>query len=70
VVAVIAVIAGVRAAICMMPEPSLRRFVCAAIQASGVMASEPYASAVQTESNPSRSASLMRSMLRAMRAPE
>ena len=36
-----AVMAGVRAAICMIPEPTLMRVVCAAIQASGVMASEP-----------------------------
>jgi hypothetical protein len=33
------------------------RFVTAARYASGVIASEPYASAVQIESNPRRSAS-------------
>ena len=45
VAAVIAVIAGVRAGICMMPAPRPMRLVCAASQASTVGASEPYASA-------------------------
>ena len=48
----IAHIAGGRPASCMMPVPSRMRSVLAAIQASGVMASEPYASAVHTESKP------------------
>ena len=60
-IAAIAVAAGVRADICMIPVPSLIRSVWAPHQASGVTASEPYASAVQTESNPSRSASLIAS---------
>ena len=41
VVAVIAVIAGLRAGICMIPLPTWTRVVCAAIQASGVTASDP-----------------------------
>ena len=57
VIAAIAVAAGVRADSWTMPVPSRMRSVCAPHQASGVSASEPYASAVQTESNPSRSAS-------------
>ena len=52
VIAVIAAIAGVRAGICMIAVPSRMRVVCAPIQASGVIASEPYASAVHTESKP------------------
>jgi hypothetical protein len=40
-----------------MPLASLIFLVCATIQASGVDASEPYASAVQTESQPIDSAS-------------
>ena len=55
--ACIAVEVGVRAEICTMPVASLIRVVCAPIQASGVNASEPHASAVHTESKPSRSAS-------------
>ena len=39
--AVIAVIAGVRAAICMMAVPTATRSVRAAIQVAGVTASEP-----------------------------
>ena len=58
VIAAIAVAAGVRADSCTMPVPRRIRSVCAPHQASGVRASEPYASAVHTESNPSRSASL------------
>jgi hypothetical protein len=60
-IAAIAVAAGVRADICTIPVPSLIRSVCAPHQASGVKASDPYASAVQTESKPRRSASLMAS---------
>jgi hypothetical protein len=52
-----AVEVGVRAAICAMDVPSLMRDVCAPIQASGVKASEPQASALQAESQPSFSAS-------------
>ena len=48
VAAHIAALAGVRAASCMMPVPSLIRFVTAARYASGVTASVPYASAVHT----------------------
>ena len=54
--AAIAAEAGGRAASCMMPVPRRMRFVSAARYASGVIASEPYASAVHTESNPRRSA--------------
>ena len=43
--AVIAVIAGVRAGICMTPAPRPMVLVCAANQASTVGASDPYASA-------------------------
>jgi hypothetical protein len=57
VTAVIAVIAGDRPGIWRIAAPSLMRSVWAANQASGVAASEPYASAVQTESNPALSAS-------------
>ena len=55
--AAIAAETGGRAASCMMPVPRRIRFVSAARYASGVIASEPYASAVHTESNPSFSAS-------------
>ena len=48
--ACIAAIAGERPASCMIPVPSRMRFVSAAMYARGVIASEPYASAVQTES--------------------
>ena len=41
VIAVIAVIAGVRAGICMIAVPRWMRWVARAIQASGVTASEP-----------------------------
>ena len=50
--AAIAVAVGVRAESCTTAVPSLIRSVWAAIQASGVKASEPHDSAVQTESNP------------------
>jgi hypothetical protein len=59
VIADIAVAAGVRADIWTIDVPSLTRSVCAPHHASGVNASEPYASAAHTESKPSRSASLM-----------
>ena len=49
-IAVMAAIAGVRAGICMMAVPTLILSVCARIHAAGVIASEPYASEVQTES--------------------
>ena len=45
--AVIAVIAGVRAGICMIALPMSIRSVRAAMNASMVGASEPYASAAQ-----------------------
>ena len=48
--ACIAVAAGVRAESCTTAVPSLMREVWAPIQASGVKASEPHASAVHTES--------------------
>ena len=54
--AVIAVIAGVRAGICITAEPTSIVEVCAASQASTVGLSEPYASAAQTTSKPSASA--------------
>ena len=57
VATVVAVAAGVRAGICMIALPTAIRSVVAAIQAIGVTASVPYASDVQTEWNPSRSAS-------------
>ena len=57
VAAVMAVIAGVRAGICMIADPPRIRSVCASSHVSGVMQSVPYASAVHTESYPSRSAS-------------
>ncbi len=41
---------GVRAESWATDVPSLIVFVCEPIQASGVIASEPYASPVQTES--------------------
>jgi hypothetical protein len=50
--------------------PSRMRDVWAAIQASGVIASEPYASAVHTESYPSFSASLTRSIGKLTVEPE
>ena len=57
---VVIAMAGLRAGICKMAEPSLIFEVNAPTQVSGVTASEPYASAVQTESNPRRSASCFR----------
>ena len=48
VAAVIAVIAGVRAGICMTAAPTSIRAVCPAIQASMLGESEPYASAAHT----------------------
>ncbi len=48
--AVMAHIAGVRAGICMMAVPTLIFSVWARIQAAGVTASPPQASAVHTES--------------------
>ena len=55
--AAIAIAVGVRAEIWQIDVPSLMRSVAAPHHASGVSASEPYASAVQHESKPSRSAS-------------
>ncbi len=60
VAAVIAVFPGVRPGICMIAEPTRIRLVSAAIQARTVTASVPQASAAQTESKPSRSASWAR----------
>jgi hypothetical protein len=57
VIAAIAVAAGWRADIWTIAVPSLIRSVDAPHHASGVRQSDPYASAVQTESKPSRSAS-------------
>ncbi len=54
---VIAVVAGVRAGICMIAVPIPICSVVAAIQDATVTASAPQASDVQTESKPSRSAS-------------
>ena len=48
VIAVMAALAGLRPGICMMAVPSLISFVRAPSQASGVTASDPYASAAQT----------------------
>ena len=48
VAAVIAVIAGVRAGICITALPMSIRSVCPAIQASMLGESEPYASAAHT----------------------
>ena len=52
-----AAMVGARAGICMMAVPTRILVVFAKSQAAEVMASEPYASAVQHESKPSRSAS-------------
>ena len=60
VAAVIAVMAGVRAGICMIALPTSMVLVFAASQVSTVTASEPYASATHTTENPSRSASCTR----------
>ena len=57
VIAAIAVAAGVRAESCAMPVASLIVLVAEPHHASGVNASDPYASAVHTESKPSSSAS-------------
>ncbi len=57
VAAVIAVIAGVRAGICMTAAPRSMRSVSAPIQDSTVGTSEPYASAAHATAYPSRSAS-------------
>ena len=54
--AAIAIAVGVRAEIWQIEVPSLMWLVAAPHHASGVSASEPYASAVQHESKPSRSA--------------
>jgi hypothetical protein len=51
------VAAGWRALICTIAVPSRSFEVCEPHHASGVRQSEPYASAVQIESYPSRSAS-------------
>ena len=56
VIAAIAIAVGVRAEIWQIDVPSLMRSVAAPHHASGVSASEPYASAVQHESKPSFSA--------------
>ena len=61
VIAAIAVAAGWRADICMIPVPRRTFFVREPHQASGVRQSEPYASAVQIESTPSESAASMAS---------
>jgi hypothetical protein len=63
VIAAIAVAAGWRADIWTIAVPSRMRSVCAPHQASGVRQSEPYASAVQIESKPSRSASAIASVI-------
>ena len=60
--ALMAVIAGVRANICTMELPILSFVVFAAIQLMLVMASEPHASEFQTESKPRDSASSTRSI--------
>src|SRR5438309_238833 len=62
VIAAIAVAAGWRADICTIAVPRLIRDVDAPHQASGVRQSDPYASAVQIESKPSRSASAIASV--------
>ncbi len=54
--AVIAVIAGLRAGICITAEPTSIFSVCAASQASTVGLSDPYASAAHTTLKPSASA--------------
>src|SRR5262245_11183782 len=62
--AVIAVIDGARALICMIPVPSPMRDVRAARNASGVTASWPHASADHATSTPSFSASHTKSIAR------
>ena len=59
--AAIAVAVGRRALICMIAVPSFTFCVAEPHQASGVSASEPYASAVQIESKPSSSAAAIAS---------
>ena len=54
----IAAAAGGRAGTCMIAAPSLIVSVCGASQASTLTTSEPYDSAAQTDSKPSRSAAL------------
>ena len=56
-IAVIAIRVGVRVPTCVMPVPSRIREVRAAMNANGVTASWPHASADQTQSTPRRSAS-------------
>jgi hypothetical protein len=70
VIAVIAVIAGVRAGIWRIALPSRNRSVAAASQPSTLTASEPYASATQTESNPAASARWTRGSTDPMEEPE
>src|SRR4051812_29271730 len=70
VTAVIAVIAGDRAGICMIAVPSPILEVWAPTQVSGTTESEPYASAVHTEWNPSDSAWRATSTTRAASAPQ
>ena len=55
--AVIAIIGGTRAVICMIPVPRRMRDVTAARYATEVTASWPHASADHAKSTPSRSAS-------------
>jgi hypothetical protein len=62
VAAVIEVIAGLRAGICITAAPRSIRSVLAPTQASTVGTSEPYASAAQHTAYPSRSASCARTM--------
>ena len=62
VAAVIAVMAGVRAGIWNRPEPRPIRSVTALMWPSTVAASWPQASAIHTESRPSRSASFASSI--------
>ena len=64
--AVIAVIDGTRALICMMPEPRTMRFVCAARKASDVAASCAHASADQAYAAPMFSAATMYRAVAAM----
>jgi len=68
VAAVIAVIAGVRAGICITALPTSMRSVCPAIQDSMVTESDPYASAAHTTAYPSRSASRARARWSALSA--
>src|SRR5262245_19557847 len=70
VMAVMAVIAGVRACICIIPAPSLMLDVRAPTKARKVITSEPQASPDHTESKPSRSASRMSSIVCCIRGPE